>query len=257
MVSDAPVSSGRVTAYLMYPSRFYPNRRASIFALTFALGVGACVNPNTYGVPRTVEKNKLEFIVAPEVSGFGGELDGSSDFARVVPALPTVGVRYGLSERWDIGGRFSNVTGTSGDIKWNAIRTPAVDLALDPGVQLYRVVGVGSSDVEDPSDEAITVFIVHLPLMFGFNLGKSVSIVPTFGVSYAVAPEPPPGASDIELSQIVHGAFGRAGLGMDFRLSSAVALHPEVSLLRGIGEMDGFLVYMAGLGFVFGHLPEY
>jgi hypothetical protein len=231
--------------------------RAGLPLAAAACAAFACVNPNTYATPRTVPPNRLDFLVAPEVSGFGGELDGASEFARLVPTLPTIGVRYGLSERWDIGGRFSNLTGTSADIKWNPVRTAAFDLALAPGLQFYEVFGVGDSDVDNPSDESISVLIVHLPLMAGLNLSRSLSLVPTLGVSYAFAPDPPLGASDIELSQVVHGAFARAGLGIDLRLSDAVALHPEATALYGIGEMDGYLVYMVGLGFVFGALPEY
>ncbi len=224
--------------------------------LVFLLG-SACANPNLYTVPRTVPKNELQFVVAPEVYGFGGSLPGASGFDRLVPALPTVGVRYGLSDNVDIGGRFSNILTTSGDIKWNPIRTPTLDVAFGVGAQFYQVVGVGDSDVADPTNESEPVFIMQLPVLFGLNLSRSFSLVPTAGISYAFASEVPAAASDIEQSQVIRGAFLRGGLGLDFRLGDHLALHPEVTVMRGVTQMDGYLLYMAGVGFIFGRLPEY
>jgi hypothetical protein len=221
------------------------------------LACWGCANPNLYTVPRTVPKNKVQVVVAPEVTGFGGSLPGASDFDRLVPALPTVGVRYGLSDNVDIGGRLSNLLTTSGDIKWNPIRSSAFDLAIAPGAQFYQVQGVGDSDVDTPTDTSRTVFIANLPLLLGLNLSQSVVVVPTVGISYAIADEAPASASDIEQSQVIRGAFLRAGLGINLRLIENVALHPEFTLMRGVTQMDGYMLYMGGIGFVIGHLPEY
>lgn len=225
--------------------------------LGLAALASACANPNLYTVPRTVPKNELAFLVAPEVYGFGGSLPGASDFDRLVPALPSVGVRYGLSDEVDIGGRFSNILTTSGDIKWNPIRTPTLDVAFGAGAQFYQVVGVGDSDVSESSDESEPVFILHAPVLFGLNLSRSFSVVPTVGVSYALAREVSSAASDIEQSQVIRGAFLRGGLGVDLRLGEHLAIHPEVTVMRGVTQMDGYLLYMAGVGFTFGRLPEY
>jgi hypothetical protein len=218
----------------------------------------SCANPNLYAVPRPIEKNRLEFVVAPEVTGFGGSQPGStgSEFERLVPALPTIGVRYGLSDDVDLGGRLSNVLTTSGDIKWNPIRSPAFDLAIAPGVQFYSVFNVGD-DEGGEADEDRPVFIAHLPLLAGINLARSFILVPTIGISYAIAREPPPSASDIEQSQVIRGAFVRAGLGFQLQLIDRLAVHPEFTVMRGFTQMDGYMSYMGGVGFVFGQLPEY
>jgi hypothetical protein len=228
--------------------------------LGLMLGLAACANPNLYAVPRTVEKNRLEFVVAPEVTGFGGSQPGesASEFERLVPALPTVGVRYGLSDHVDIGGRLSNLLTTSGDIKWNPIRSPFLDLAIAPGVQFYSVFGVGEdADLEDLSEDSRPVFITHLPLLVGINLSRSFILVPTVGLSYAFAKAPPSSASDIERSQVIQGAFLRAGLGIDLTLVEHLAVHPEFTVMRGFTEMDGYMLFMGGVGFVFGRLPKY
>jgi hypothetical protein len=230
------------------------SRSPSLLGLLACWG---CANPNLYTVPRTVPKNELQVVVAPEVTGFGGSKPGASDFDRLVPALPTVGVRYGLSDNVDIGGRLSNILTTSGDIKWNPIRSPAFDLAIAPGAQIYQVQDVGDSDVDAATEASRTVFIANLPLLLGLSLSRSVVVVPTVGVSYALAKEAPASASDIEQSQVIRGAFLRAGLGIDLRLIENVALHPEFTVMRGVTQMDGYMLYMGGIGFVIGHLPEY
>jgi hypothetical protein len=218
----------------------------------------SCANPNLYAVPRPIEKDRLEFVVAPEVTGFGGSADDptASDFERLVPALPTIGVRYGLADDVDIGGRLSNVLTTSGDIKWNPIRSSAFDLAIAPGVQFYSVFNVGDDEGGD-ADEDQPVFIAHLPLLAGINLSRSFIVVPTIGVSYALAREPPASASDIEQSQVIRGAFMRAGLGFQLQLIDRLAVHPELTIMRGFTQMDGYMLYMGGIGFVFGQLPPY
>ena len=52
------------------------------------------------------------------------------------------------------------------------------------------------------------------------------------------------------------GLFARFGIGFDFRLSPPFALHPEVTAMRSFGD-DPDLIYMAGFGFSFGHLPSF
>lgn len=231
-------------------------RQAGLWTCTVVFAWG-CANPNTYATPRSLPQGAATFVVAPEVSAFGGERRGSSDFGRVVPVPPTVGIRYGLSDEVDLGARLVNLTAPSADVKWNFLRSPAFDAAVAPGLQLYVVPGVGESDVSENVSEDMPVVIVHAPVLLGFNVAPAVSIIPSVGLSYAFAKAPPAAASDIELSQVLTGPFGRLGLALDLRLGERFALHPELTVLRGFAESEGFLVMTGGLGLVFGGLPEY
>lgn len=229
----------------------------ALFSSCAAVLACGCANPNTYATPRSLPKGAATFLVAPEVSAFSGELRGSSDFARVLPTLPTVGIRYGLSDEVDVGARLANLTTTSADVKWNFLRSPAFDAAVAPGLQLYVVPGVGDSDVSENVSDDIPVAILHAPLLLGFNVSPVFSVITSVGLSYGFAEVPSNAASDIELSQVLSGLFGRLGLAFDLRLSESFALHPELTVLRGFGDSEGFLVMTGGLGFVFGGLPEY
>lgn len=232
-------------------------KMSKVFATLALTALAGCVNPNTYTVPRALPRGEAQFLVAPEVSGFGGTLPGSGDLTRVLPVPPTIGVRYGLSDDWDIGGRLSNLAAASADLKWNPLVSRSFDLALDPGLEFYVLSGIGSSDVDSPSDETRAVLMVNLPVLLGFNVSPSITLMPSLGLSYAVAREPPDAASDIELSQVPHGLFARAGLGIDFRLGASFALHPELTVLHGVDELEDYFLFTGGLGIVFGSLPRY
>ncbi|MEO8182651.1 MAG: hypothetical protein ABI895_27780 [Deltaproteobacteria bacterium] len=224
--------------------------------LCFTLLLAACVNPNTYTTPRSLPPGAATFTVAPEVSGFGGSLNGAWDFGRTLPIPPTLGFRYGLSESVDFGARVASLT-AAGDLKWNFLRSQLFDLAVVPGFQLYVVPNVGASDVSENVSQDMPVALLHAPVLLAVNLTPNFSIVPSLGVSYSLAEQPPSAASDIELSQVLYGLFGRAGLGLDLRVTPSFALHPELTLLRGFGDSEGFLVFTGGLGLVFGRLAQY
>lgn len=222
-----------------------------------AVAYCGCVNPNTYATPRSLPKGAATLTVAPELSGYGGELRGNFGFGDVLPVLPTLGIRYGLSDVVDVGARLANLTAASADVKWNFLRSPTFDAAVAPGFQFYFVPNVGASDVSEYVSEDMPVPILHAPVLLGFNVAPTFSIIPSVGLSYGFAEIAPRGATAIEISQVITGPFGRVGLALHLRLSERFALHPELTVLRGFGESEGFFVMTGGLGFVFGGLPEY
>jgi hypothetical protein len=238
------------------PIRSRPSNAARALCIFAGMGLAGCANPNTYTTPRSLPPGKATFTVAPEISGFGGSLRGASDFARALPIAPTVGLRYGLGEGVDVGARLASLT-ASADLKWNFLRSQLFDVALVPGFQFYVVPRVGSSDVEENVSRDMPVTLLHAPVLLGFNVAPNFSIIPSLGVSYGLADRLPYAASDIDSSQVLRELFARAGLGLDVRLTPGFALHPELSVLRGVGDMDGFLVFTGGLGLVFGSLAEY
>ena len=214
--------------------------------------LAGCANPNTYTTARSLPPNHAVFSIAPEAYGFGGTREGTTDFSGgTIPVVPSLGLRVGLTESVDVGVRANNLASLSGDVKWNFQRSQWFDAAIMPGVQVYDVPRIGTGD------ENRTVALLHAPLILDLNVTRAISFVPTLGVSYGFAETPPPDAEDLEIGQVLDGLYGRFGLGINLRVGKGFALHPEVTFLRQLEGDDTFFVYTAGLGFVFGKMPEF
>jgi hypothetical protein len=228
--------------------------RLGALAAIAALCTG-CPNPNTYGTPRTTPAGKISHSLAAEAWGASvTDFDGDSVGAGPYPTAPTYTLRVGLADTVDIGARISNLSSIGADVKWNFIKSDGFDMAIDPSFQLFHFsVSAGSSS------SSLTAVYLNAPLMFGINLGESVSIVPTLGVTYGFA------SADVETEDASDSASGtsglmaRPGLGFDFRISPRFAIHPEITMLRTLtGDGDeSTTMYMFGLGFNFGNLPHY
>ena len=225
-----------------------------------------CPNPNTYGTARTTPPGKLSFTVAPEALGFRSKVrtvDSSGtrtteEISGVVPVPPTFQMRLGVADEVDLGFRVNNLASLGFDTKLNFLKG-TVDLALDPGVQWYRLTFESASGSESTRQD-VNVFYLHGPLLIDFNLSKSVSIVLSPGVVYGIASSDAElisgGEDDVTSVATSDGVFARFGIGFDFRFSPGFAMHPEVTAIRSFGD-DPDLIYMAGLGFNFGKLPSF
>lgn len=214
-----------------------------------------CPNPQTYGTPRTTPVGKIQHSVAAEGWGFTGyDADSDRDISGAYPTFPTYTLRVGVADTVDIGARISNFSSLGADVKWNFVKSEAFDMAIDPGFQFFHL--SASSGGEDAS---MSVLYLNAPLMFGVNVGDSVSVVPTLGVTWGWASASVASDSDSDAASGTTGIMLRPGLGFNFRISERFALHPEITFLKtlkGSGE-DSALLYMFGLGFNFGNLPKY
>jgi hypothetical protein len=207
-----------------------------------------CPNPNTYGTPRTTPKGKVSHTIAAEGFGFSfDDPDSEVSGSGTVPTLPSYQLRYGLADELDFGARIANMTSLGGDVKWNFVRTPLFDVAVDPGVQWYNVT---------INDTSSNVFYLHGPLLLGVNVAEPVSIVLSPGVTYAIASTTIETTEDDQVATTSDGVMGRLGVGFDFRISKSFALHPEVTFMKSFRD-DGLLLYMIGLGLNFGSLPSF
>jgi hypothetical protein len=227
-------------------------QRVGFFAAS-SLVLFGCVNPNTYTTPRTIGSGHFQGSVAGEA--WGSYIPASSSDqtpeARSGPSLtpPTVTVRLGLGDSCEIGARVSNMSSLGGDIKWNPFRSRAIDLAIDPAFQISEV------SAEDGTTE--TLSFLHVPLLVGVNLSRTVSLILTPGISWGFV------SGERVLLRSGDGQVGtgtsaiwRFGLGADFRIMPGFALHPEITFLRGLGAV-GEIIYVAGLGLNFGAMPDY
>lgn len=211
------------------------------------LGCGAllasCASPNLYTTPRSLPPRHSVGVVAPQLLHVPNErvelTDRSSPYYNVLLA-GRVGITHGV----DIGGR-TNFSSVGFDAKWNAIRSPRFDLALDAGLELLP-----------------TTVYVDLPILMGFNLSEAISILPSTGLTLGSGYQPAPARGNTwvdtrEADLPVAGrSFVRAGLGAQFRITPRFAVQPEATYLlrtkRGTETSDFMSV---GLGFCFGPQP--
>jgi hypothetical protein len=216
-----------------------------------------CPNPNTYTTPRTIGSGNIQHSLAAEAWGFsipaGTAYSSSETLSGTFPTLPTYTLRIGLGDSWEIAARLANMSSLGGEIKWNFLRSGALDLAIDPSIQYFRL------SVNDASNTttSLSVGYLHVPILVGINLSRSVTLVATPGVTYGFASASASSTtSGTDQASATTGAIARFGIGFDFRMSSSFALHPEITFLRGLGT-DQTILYMFGLGFNFGAMPNY
>ena len=233
-----------------------------------AIGVAAalctgCPNPQIYGTPRTTPVGKVQHTVAAEGFGFNikyprttaadGTPQQRSDSATL-PNLPTYALRVGVADTLDVGFRLSNLTSVGADVKWNFIKGDTFDMAAVPGFQVFHIGSSGGG-----ATAGYTQFYVNLPLVFGINISDAVTIVPTAGATYGLNSASVVSSDDSKAASSVDGIMLRGGLGFNFRISPKFAMQPEITLLKFLNKDEDASVtlFLFGLGFNFGALPEY
>ncbi len=226
--------------------------------LTLPLLTG-CPAMNTYGTARTTPKGKISHSLSEEGYGFSTKVtttDSSgatteSTVGGFVPLiLPSYHLRWGVADQVDLGFHVNNLASLGADAKINLLKG-RVDLAVDPGVQWFSL-SVGTQD----NKESLNVFYLHGPLLVDFNVNETLSFVLTPGMMYTYVTSQLTSGSDAELATTTDGVYARFGLGINIRASKKFAVHPEVTVLRNFGDTET-LLYMAGIGFNFGHLPSF
>jgi hypothetical protein len=90
----------------------------------------------------------------------------------------------------------------------------------------------------------------------GINPSQSWSIVLSPRASYALATSQIKQGDNALQASGSSGFMAGGGLGVDLRLLPKVAFHPEVTVLKGIGDVEPLLIMM-GIGVNFGALPDY
>ena len=224
------------------------------FLAAGALVLFGCPNPNTYTTPRTIGSGHFQGSAAAEAWGFYIPTTSAyytpQERSGIYPTPPTLSLRLGLGDSWEIGARVGNMTSLGGDIKWNFLKSSGIDLAIDPAFQLYQL------STSDGSGTNQTFTYLHVPLLVGVNLSRKVSLVFTPGATWGFTSAGMFRFTNGPNQGTTTGAIARFGVGADFRIMPNFALHPEITLLRGLGG-ENTIDYIAGLGFVFGAMPNY
>jgi len=139
-------------------------------------------------------------------------------------------------------------------LKWNFVRTPTFDLAVDPGVQAFVL-----SDTADEGSSLSPHLLLTSPLVLGINAGPDFSVVPRVGIAYGFNTGGQSSNASFERVSTIDAAFLQAGVGLDFRVTGSFAIHPELSVLRSFSSEKDIRVawYTFGIGINWGALPDY
>jgi hypothetical protein len=221
------------------------------------LAVTGCPNPNTYTTPRTLDRGTVQSQVAVEGIGVDykaryGSTDSNAnpiktDVLAGLPVFPTFGVRFGAAEGLEIGLRLPNGEPFAADAKIRLLKGP-VDVALDPGLQLY----LGSAN-----GNSFAALNLQAPALLGFNFSRDYSLVLSPGLAYAQNTATNVYATGVAGSSTAAGFMARLGIGFDYRVSRRLAIHPEVTLMRQFTGSEDLLLCVGGIGFNFGAQPDY
>ena len=176
---------------------YRPLSIATLVATSFLLC--GCPNPNLYTTPRTLNPGDVQFQVAAEA--FGATLQSTSTVTNAdgttspqttsvsvfTPTVPTIGVRIGVADGFEVGARIANFDTLAGDLKIRLLKG-TLDLAIDPGLQFIYLGSITTSDGNGNSTSAsVGIMYFHVPLLVGFNVSPTVSLVASPGFVYALA----------------------------------------------------------------------
>jgi hypothetical protein len=226
-----------------------------------ALLLPGCPNPNLYTTPRTLDPGKVQFQVAPEAFGatFNQTTTNNStnppttqtnSESFLLPAVPTIGIRAGIVDGFELGARLPNFDSLGLDGKIRLVKG-SIDLAVDPGVQFYYF-----SVSSNGNGVGLGVFYLHVPLLVGFNVSKAVTLVASPGFVYALASASASSGSNTQAVAGTTGVMGRIGIGVNVRASKRFSVQPELTFMKAFQDTDA-LMYMFGLGFNIGAQPDY
>jgi len=233
--------------------------RAALATLSICgvLLLTGCPNPNTYSTPRTAGHGKINHSIALESWGYRfKDPDSGASVSGMVPTFPTYVLRIGLGDQFEIGGRLANFSSVGADLKWNFLRSRGFDMAIDPGIQAFKL-SVSSTDGSGNSaNSSVGVTYLHVPLLLGLNVSRNVTLMATPGFMWSIATGSASTSDGSNAAATTTGGFGRLGLGVDLRISSGFGLHPEVTFLHAFNDA-GTTIYLLGIGFNFGGLPSY
>jgi hypothetical protein len=131
------------------------------------------------GMARTLNKGQFQFSAAPGIHSSVrlGDLANSE-----VRPHAELGVRYGVTDRLDVGGRLF-LSGAAVDTRIGLVRAPSLDRGVD--LTLAPILSLTNRGTGDDKQ-----LIAELPLLLGINPGAGIQVVigPRVGTTFVVDP---------------------------------------------------------------------
>lgn len=217
-------------------------KRALACALLGAV-VAGCPVSSTWTTARTIPDGTMLHTIGVDAFALVGRegtepaegdepLWYSGSGTHVAPLVfPAYLLRIGLGSRMDVGLKGSTAGAVQADFKWQIIKTPAFDLALDPAVELSFI------------------DYVSLPVLFGINAGEALTITLGPRVTWLFVPV----GADEATDQIFPGGVTVGGsVGVRIQAGPRFAIYPEMTWLHALKDRESGELVTLGLGFSFG-----
>jgi hypothetical protein len=212
-----------------------------VLALTAFAAMGSgCASFGTHLSPVPTAKGKTDVEADIDVAVT------RRNAKRIIYPVPELGLRYGLGERADIGGKV-NLSKFGGEINSRIalIRSESFDLGIIPGAGLAL-----ASATE--KDDTFFAGIFSLPLIAGINFNEDVTLLlgGKLIAQFAMTSSENQGGGAIIL-------YPGGSIGMSIKLGDAFSILPELNVLVPIDfdhtEYSQKSVFQGGLGFQFGN----
>lgn len=221
-----------------------------VLALSMVGVLTGCPSPSTYTTPRTIPPGKIMHSIV--VESMRSRFDTDEEDRSLLPMAPTYAIRVGLTDELDVGARLASSYAIGADLKY-MLTKGTIDLAVDPGGQITGFSSSSSSSSRSSNEDRLLLAYGYLPLLMGWNINPSISLVGSAGMMFGTYSRD---AREGDFVQVIHqGSFARLGLGVDVRISSKIAVHPEVTWLKAIDGHQSTII--SGLGVNFGTLPSF
>jgi hypothetical protein len=223
-------------------------KRLLVSIALFALA--GCASFSTMQTPSTVPKGEVRLGFSAEQVRFS-----TGDVGVTLPQIE-VGVRYGLTDDVDVGGKVY-LAGAEAGLKFQFLRGP-LDVAIAPAVS-YMSMGstnstTNSDGVTTSSSAGVSLIGLHAPLLIGVNLTDKVTI--GFGPKFLYLIGSATARAGGEENSGTEGlAFMGGFVNLPIRIGKAVWLAPEINAYKPMGESVAGLIWQGGVAFLFGGAP--
>lgn len=207
-------------------------------ALLLLASQAACASFSTHLTPRPTEKKQTDVQVNI------GVMRTETRTGTLIVPVPEIGIRYGLSDFADIGGKVS-LTRAGGEINSRValVQSEGFDLAIVPGAGL--ALGSVSSDKETA---LLTTF--SLPILAGLNLGPSTIVFGPKIVGHL-------GLAADNQAQSSFVLYPGGVIGISLQLGETFSIMPELNVHYPY-DVDTSVwsdpIFQGGLSFYFGAL---
>jgi hypothetical protein len=229
------------------------------------LALTGCPSFSTFGLARTLNHGEVQGWVAP--GGGGAVTINSSSTTNAAVGYPLIegGVRYGITDHVEFGGRLG-LNGVNIDMKLAALRSESMDhgfnLSFAPSVGLNGF-GATTSGTGGGGGGFIGALSIALPILFGIDFGGHELIIGPRVLDQVLFGAVSSGSSGGSTTANIFYIGG--SIGVAIRANSVLRIIPEIAIGVPVVESAanlnsntfGALVFQAGVGFLFGTSGQY